>query len=74
MLPMPWEIIYANIMTIFGIYVAIRIEEALEVVEFRPALKGSILLIFLVALFTFVVFSFNAPEHFFETPDDFHGH
>lgn len=74
MLPMPWEIIYANIMTVLGIYVALRLEEALEVIEYRPALKASILMIFMVALFTYVVFSFNTPEHFFETPEGMHGH
>jgi hypothetical protein len=69
MLEMPWEIIYANIITIFGIYFALRVEEALADVEYRPAFKYSILLIFLVTLFTYIVFSFNTPEHFFTTPD-----
>ena len=73
MLEIPWEIIYANVITVFGIYVAIRLEEALDVIEFRPALKLSISLIFLIALFTYMVFTFNTPEDFFETPIGIHG-
>ena len=74
MLAMPWEIIYANVITVFGIYVALRLEEALDVIEFRPALAASILTIFFIALFTYVVFTFNTPEHFFVTPVGEFGH
>ena len=74
MLALPWEIIYANIVTVIGIYVALRLEDALEAIEYRPAVKGSILMIFLMALFTYLVFSFKPPEHFFETPEGVLGH
>ncbi len=74
MLELPWEIIYANAMTIFGIYFALRMEAALVDIEYRPAFKYSTLLIFLVALFVYVAFSFNTPEHFFTTPDLDHHH
>ena len=72
MLEMPWEIIYANVITIFGIYFALRLEEALSEIEYRPALRNLIIFTFLIALFTYVVFSFNVPEHFFSTPDISH--
>lgn len=68
MLHMPWEIIYANVMTILGIYIALRIEELFEGQTLRPAFKGSILLLFLAALISYVSFSFNTPVHFFTTP------
>ena len=68
MLSMPWELIYANVMTILGIYVALRIEELFEGQNLRPAFKGSILLLFLAALISYVGFTLNTPEHFFTTP------
>lgn len=71
MLPMPWEIIYANIVTLGGIYIALRLEEVFDQAEIRPALKVSILLLFFTALFTYVMFSLSTPEHFFSTPPGF---
>jgi hypothetical protein len=71
MLEMPWEIVYANIVTVIGIYVGLRLEEVFEVVEVRLALKALIGALFLVALFTYVAFSLNTPEHFFHTPPGF---
>ena len=68
MLEMPWEIIYANVVTLAGIYIALRVEEALDGVEFRPALKASIGILFLTALFTYVSFSLHTPLPFFITP------
>jgi hypothetical protein len=68
MLDMPWEIIYANVVTLAGIYIALRIEEVLDGVTYRPALKASIGLLFLTALFTYVAFSLQTPVHFFSTP------
>lgn len=68
------EIIYANIVTLIGIYFAIRADEALENIEYRPSLRNLILLFFVTALLGYVSFSFNTPEHFFTTPDgEFHG-
>ena len=75
MLDLPWEIIWANVATVIGIYFALRLEQAFDEVEFRPALRWMIWLIFASALFTYIVFTFNTPEHFFETPEGFgHGH
>ena len=73
MLEIPWEIFNANLITVFGIFVAIRLEEALAVIEFRSDLKASILMIFFIALFTYMAFTFNVPEDFFETPIGIHG-
>ena len=71
MLEMPWEIIYANAVTIIGIYMALRLEAVFEAVALRPALKALIAFVFLVALFTYVAFSLNTPEHFFQSPPGF---
>lgn len=65
---MPWEIIYANIMTVIGIYLALRLEEIFEDTKFRPALKGMIALLFVMAVVSYVSFSINVPVHFFTTP------
>lgn len=71
----PWEIIYSNIITFIGVYFAIRADEALETIEYRPSFRNLITLLFAVALLNFVSFSFNTPEHFFSTPDEAaHGH
>ena len=51
--------------------VGLRLEEVFEAVALRPALKASIAFLFLMALFTYVVFSLNTPEHFFQTPPGF---
>jgi hypothetical protein len=64
----PWEIIYANIFTLLGIYLALRMEEVFEGVTLRPALKGMILLVLITALISYAAFSFNPPLHFFTTP------
>jgi len=67
-LPLPWEIIYANVMTVLGIYFALRMEELFEGMTLRPAFKGIIVALFLAALLSYIAFSFNTPEHFFTTP------
>ena len=64
----PWEIIYANLFTLLGIYLALRMEEVFNGVQFRPALKGMIILLFLTALLSYAAFSFNTPMPFFTTP------
>jgi hypothetical protein len=68
MLEMPWEIIWANLATFTGIYTALRLEEIFDMIEYRPALRWLILLIFSIALLTYIVFSFSTPTHFFQTP------
>ena len=71
----PWEIIYANIITFIGVYFAIRADEAFESIEYRPSFRNLITLFFATTLLGYVSFSFNTPEHFFSTPDESaHGH
>jgi hypothetical protein len=65
-----WELIYANAMVALGIYLALRVEELFDDVEFRPALKWIILLVFVIAVFVYVSFSLNPPIHFFTTPPE----
>jgi len=64
----PWELVYANIFTLLGIYLALRMEEVFEGVTLRPALKGMILLVLITALISYTAFSFNPPMHFFTSP------
>ncbi len=67
----PWEIIYANIFTLLGIYLALRLEEPFETITFRPALKAMVVVVFAAALLSYIAFSFNVPEAFFTTPEGF---
>jgi hypothetical protein len=67
----PWEIVYANVMTVAGIYLALRLEEALDGAAFRPALKAMIALLFAAAVLSYVAFSLREPMPFFTTPPDF---
>jgi hypothetical protein len=58
----PWEIVYANVTTALGIYVGLRIEEALDQIKYyRPAFKAVIIMMFVITLLTYISFSFNAP-------------
>jgi hypothetical protein len=66
----PWELIYANIFTVLGIYLALRLEETFEAVGFRPALKAMIVILFVTAVLSYVAFSVNVPSHFFTTPPE----
>jgi hypothetical protein len=63
-----WEVIYANIVTIIGIYLAVRMEELFETTEFRPSMKALISIAFASALLVYVSFSFKTPMPFFVTP------
>ena len=60
-----FEIYYSLAQTMLGLYFAIRLDEGLENVEFRPALKWMIWLAFLAALITYIGFSFHVPNNFF---------
>jgi len=66
--PIPWEIIYANVFTVIGVYMAVRMEELFTETEFRPSLKILITIAFATALLSYVSFSFRAPMPFFVTP------
>jgi hypothetical protein len=68
-LPRAIDLTWAVLMTAFGLYFSIRLEEPLERMELRPALKSTILIAFLAALITYVGFSFHVPDNFFIAPD-----
>ena len=71
----PLEITYSNIITLIGIYFAIRADEVLENIDYRPSLRNLIILFFAATLLGYISFSFNTPEHFFTTPEGVgHGH
>jgi hypothetical protein len=59
------ELAYSLTLTALGLYFAIRLDEAFEGLEFRPALKSLIVLAFLAALITYIGFSFQVPDNFF---------
>jgi len=65
------ELVYANVFTVLGIYLALRLEEALDGVEFRPALKALVVLAFACAVLAYASFSFITPMPFFTTPPGF---
>jgi hypothetical protein len=65
------EIAYANVMTILGIYLALRIEELLDGVEFRPSLKAMTVFLFACAVLSYAAFAFKTPMPFFTPPPGF---
>jgi hypothetical protein len=62
------ELLYANVTVLLGIYLVLRLEEILDTVELRLALKWTVLLLFLAALISYVSFSLHPPLDFFTTP------
>ncbi len=68
---LPWELVYANVMTAIGIYLALRMEELFVDTEFRPSLEVLIGLAFATALLAYVSFSLKTPLPFFTTPPEF---
>lgn len=65
LLPRTIDLTWAILVTAFGLYFSIRLEEPLDQLELRSALKGTILIAFLAALITYVGFSFSVPDNFF---------
>jgi hypothetical protein len=64
-LPHTVDLSWGVLMTLFGLYFSIRLEEPLDRMALRPALKSTILIAFLAALITYVGFSFHVPDNFF---------
>jgi len=60
-----YELAYSLLLTALGLYFAIRLDEGLSDVTFRPALNTLIWLAFAAALITYTGFSFHVPENFF---------
>jgi hypothetical protein len=67
----PWEIIYANVVTVIGIYMAVRMEELFTETDFRPSMKVLIGVAFATALLAYISFSLKTPMPFFTTPAEF---
>ncbi len=65
------ELVYANVATFAGIYLALRMEELFEGVEMRPAMKALVVLVFVCALVSYLSFSLKTPMPFFTTPPGF---
>ena len=63
-----YELTYSLALTVLGLYFAFRLDDGLERVEFRPALKAMIWLAFLAAFITYIGFSFQVPDNFFIAP------
>lgn len=68
-LPRTMDLIWALIATALGLYFSIRLEESLDGMEARPALKAMITIAFVSALITYGGFSFQVPDNFFIAPD-----
>jgi len=60
-----YELIYSLTMTVIGLYFAFRLDEGLEGVQSRPALKALIWIAFAAAWITYIGFSFHVPDNFF---------
>ena len=65
------ELVYANVVTVIGIYAGLRLEETFDDVALRPSMKVLAGLMFVAALLSYVAFSFHTPMPFFVTPEGF---
>lgn len=63
-----YELAYSLVLTLIGFYFALRLEEGLDGLMFKPALKAMIWLAFLAAFITYIGFSFHVPNDFFIAP------
>jgi hypothetical protein len=68
-LPHAVDLTWALIVTAFGLYFSIRLEDPLDGMDARPALKAMIVLAFVSALVTYIGFSFQIPDNFFIAPE-----
>ena len=66
-LPHAVDITWAILVTVFGLYFSIRLEEPFENMPLRGSAKAMIVLAFATALITYVGFSFSVPNNFFIT-------
>lgn len=63
------DLIWALMVTAFGLYFSIRLEEPLDGMQLSPALKATIALAFTAAFITYIGFSFQVPGNFFIVTD-----
>lgn len=68
-LPRAADLMWALIVTAFGLYFSIRLEDPLDGMQLRPSLKAMIVLAFASAFITYVGFSFQIPDNFFIAPE-----
>jgi hypothetical protein len=68
-LPRSIDLTWALVVTAFGLYFSIRLEESLDEMPLRPALQAVIVLAFVSAFITYVGFSFQVPDNFFIAVD-----
>ncbi|TLM97266.1 MAG: hypothetical protein FDZ75_04925, partial [Actinobacteria bacterium] len=59
------ELVYANVVTAVGIYLALRLEQALDPVEFGRPLKALVAVCFVAAVVSYAAFSLKVPMPFF---------
>lgn len=64
-LPRTVDLIWALLVTAFGLYFSIRLEEPLDEMSLRPALKAVIAVAFAAAFITYIGFSLHVPDNFF---------
>jgi hypothetical protein len=61
--PKIWEIIYANITFVIGVYIALLLEEILDAVAaYNPAFKSVVIMLLLLAMLTYTSFTLKAPH------------
>jgi hypothetical protein len=64
-LPRYVDLTWALVVTAFGLYFCIRLEEPFDNMPLRSATKAMIVLAFTAALITYAGFSFHVPDNFF---------
>jgi hypothetical protein len=64
-LPHYIDLTWALVVTAFGLYFCIRLEEPFDNMTLRSATKAMIVFAFVAALITYVGFSFHVPDNFF---------
>ena len=63
----PFVLIYSILISWLGVYTAIRLEEPLEAIQYRPAVKALLILFFISIIILFTGFTFREPYYEFFT-------
>ena len=63
-----WTIVYSNVTMLLGFYLALRMEDLFENIEFSSAIKWIILMVFTAAVIVYVSFTLNPIYPFFTPP------
>lgn len=59
------ELVFSILISWIGIYMAIRFEEPFEAIDYRPAIKALLIVLFLAALIIYTGFAFHLPHTLF---------